>query len=818
MFLQKISRDIWESTYKWETDNTPEDTFRRVAKFVSSNEKQYEEQYFNLLKSFKYIPGGRILSNAGTSLKGTTLMNCFVSGFKGTHQDSIESIYDELKRQAKILKSEGGYGFCCDILRPRGTYINGIGVESPGTVEILKLWDISSAVITKGSENKKEQQKGKNKIRKGAMLVSMSCWHPGIEEFITAKQIPGNLTKFNMSVLITDDFIDAVINHKQWNLIFPDTTFKKYNDEWDGNIQKWMDKKYPILIYKTYEDANELWNLIMTSTYNRNEPGVLFIDRINNFNNLKYCEYISATNPCAEEPLPIDGSCCLGSINLTQYVNLKNNSFDFNSLIKDIPLIVRFQDAIIDLTNYPLQSQKDKALKTRRIGIGYMGYASTLYMLKLAYGSKQALEFTEKLCSIVVNALYEASSYLALEKGSFIDFNVEEYLKSEFIKNALNKKTIELIKTNGIRNSHLTTIAPTGTSSIFANNVSGGLEPIFHFSYIRTIVEQNKPNIILPINIDWDHQKYDCNHNKWKWIMEGDEWILRKEVDSTVYKIDRNRGLTKEELVFDYSYIITQENTNNKDYAKTAQDLTIDEHINTMAIFAKYIDASISKTINCKNDISFNEFKDIYLKAYKTNYIKGFTTYRAGTMTSVLSVVSNGNGNSHIIQRDAPKRPKTIPCHIHRITVKGDKWIVFVGLYKGHPYEVFAGKVGLVDIPSKIEAGTLIKQNKGVYSFEYEGEIIIKDVTKIFENENHEALTRLISTSLRHGVPIEFLAQQLSKSKGTIVDFSKSILRSIKKYIPEDAVVLEKCTSCGGELKMNEGCFVCTSCGMSKCG
>jgi len=817
MFQQKIAKEVWENTYKWETDNTPEDTFRRVANFVSKNEKEYKDIYYDILSSFKYIPGGRILSNGGTNLKGTTIMNCYVSGFKGTHQDSIDSIYDELKRQAKILKSEGGYGFCCDVLRPRGAYIGGIGVESPGTVEILKLWDTSSSVITKGSDLKKKDNKGKNKIRKGAMLVSMSCWHPGIEEFITAKQNPGNLTKFNMSVLITDEFINAVINNKPWTLMFPSTSFEKYNDEWDGNIKKWIDKSYPVTIYKEYKNANELWDLIMTSTYNRNEPGVLFIDRINKLNNLYYCEYLSAANPCAEEPLPIDGSCCLGSINLTQYVN--NNSFDFNQLLKDIPHIVRFQDAIIDLTNYPLPAQKEKALKTRRVGIGYMGYASMLYMLKMAYGSKEALDFTDMLCSTVTNALYEASANLAKEKGSFKDYNEELYLNSLFIKTALNKKTIDLIKKNGIRNSHLTTIAPTGNSSIFANCVSGGLEPIFHSSYIRTIIESNIPEgLILPTNISWDNQKYDCNHDKWKWVMEGDEWILRKEFNNTIYKIDRNRGLTKEELIFDYSLINNDtENVNVEAFAKTAQDLSIDEHIDTMAIFAKYIDASISKTINCVYNISFEDFKEIYLKAYNTKYIKGFTTYRAGTMTSVLSVAPL-NGNGHIIERNAPKRPKSIPCHVHRITVKGDKWIVFVGLYKGHPYEVFAGKVVLVDIPSKIDTGTLTKQTKGIYSFEYEGETIIKDVTKIFENENHEALTRLISTSLRHGVPMEFLAQQLSKSKGTIVDFSKSILRSIKKYIPDDAVVKEKCSSCGGELRFNEGCFVCMSCGMSKCG
>jgi len=302
IFKQGLAEEVWADTYKWETDQNVMDTFRRVAKDIASNEKDpvfWEEEYFKILKTFSYVPGGRIISNAGTGLKGTSYVNCFVSGFEGENQDSIEGIYTELKRQAKILKSEGGYGFCVSALRPRGAYIKGIGVESPGAVKMLDLWDTSSAVITSGNlEKKKKKAKGKGKIRKGAMMVVYHCSGPDIEDFVKAKQEPGKLTKFNMSVLITDDFMDCIKNNKPWNLEFPVTEHPQYNKEWDGDLQAWKKKGYPVNIWKTYEDANELWDLITKSTFDKSEPGVIFIDRINQLSNLSYCEKINSTNPC----------------------------------------------------------------------------------------------------------------------------------------------------------------------------------------------------------------------------------------------------------------------------------------------------------------------------------------------------------------------------------------------------------------------------------------------------------------------------------------------------------------------------------------
>lgn len=301
-FNDDFSREVYEQTYRF-GDETIDQTHYRVAAELAKVEDDKElwtEKFASALRNFAFVPGGRITSNAGTGLKGTTYINCFVDGFVGEDQDSMDSIMTALRRQAMILKSEGGYGFCADVLRPRGGFIAGIGNESPGSIKMLDMWDTQSEVITAGSGKKSTHKNAKQKIRKGAQMVTMSCWHPDVEEFITAKQTPGRLTKFNMSVLITDEFMKAVDEDSDWDLIFPDyaAAGDKYKTEWNnGDINSWKAKGLPINVYKTLK-AKSLWDLIMNSTYSRNEPGVLFVDTINRLNNLQYCENINSTNPC----------------------------------------------------------------------------------------------------------------------------------------------------------------------------------------------------------------------------------------------------------------------------------------------------------------------------------------------------------------------------------------------------------------------------------------------------------------------------------------------------------------------------------------
>lgn len=303
VFKNSFSEEIYKQTYEYQNEGIDR-TWRRIADTLASVEKDPEywaPLFMEALNDFKFIPGGRIYSNAGIGLKGTTFINCFVDGFMGENQDSMEGIMDALKRQALILKSEGVYGFCADVMRPRGAYIAGIANGSPGAVKMLEMWDTQSGVITEGP-GVATDARSKKKVRKGAQLVSMSVWHPDIEEFVTAKQTAGKLTRFNMSVLVTDEFMNAVENSLPWELIYPDHDADKelYDRFWDGNIDNWMAIGGSFKVYKKYDDANELWNLIMKSTYNRNEPGVLFVDTINRLNNLFYCEHITASNPCGK--------------------------------------------------------------------------------------------------------------------------------------------------------------------------------------------------------------------------------------------------------------------------------------------------------------------------------------------------------------------------------------------------------------------------------------------------------------------------------------------------------------------------------------
>ena len=826
IFTNDLSREVFESTYKF-GDETVNNMFRRIAKELASVEKdkeKWEEKFYEVLTDFKFVPGGRIISNAGLGLKGTSLINCFVSGFEGENQDSMPSILDELRRQALILGSEGGYGFCADVIRPRGGLIAGIANGTPGSITMLEMWDTQSKVITEGAIVKMEGVKTKKKIRKGAQMVTLSCWHGDIEEFITAKQTPGRLTKFNMSVLVTDEFIEAVKNNQPWNLIFPDFDTDKefYNKHWDGNIKKWKELGGKIKIYKTFEDANELWDLIMQSTYNRNEPGVLFIDTINRLNNLKYIEYINSSNPCGEQMLPKSGVCLLGSINLTQFLNLKEGNFDLKKLKQHLPFIIRMLDNVNDITYVPLPGQKENLISKRRIGLGVMGYGSSLLILKKKYGSQEVLKLTEELMGFLANESYKISSELAVEKGKFPLFT-DEYNNSNFIK-VLSDDTRALIKKNGLRNSHLLTVAPTGNSGILANCVSGGLEPVFLFEYNRTSSVTIKPeNLILPTSIDWSNKSV-IGQDGWVWIKEGDENLLRKEFEGIIYKIDKNRGLTKESLVEDYGVRILKERGEwdpKADWACNTNNLLPKEHVDTMKVFASKIDSSISKTINLPANYPYKDFKEIYLNAHQTSVIKGVTTYRANTMASVLSEIKKEEDVplNKIIRRVVPKRPKSLPCDIYHVKAQGQEWVVLVGILEEEPFEVFAFKKTKIKIPVTTVKGTLVKIKSGLYSLDLDG-FVFEDIGTLFEKDEQEALTRMTSLSLKCGANLAYVVEQLNKSEGTVVSFARAIARTLKRYISDGTTSSEICKNCGAINSMiyEEGCLKCRDCGSAKCG
>lgn len=813
-FNNRFSEEVWEITYKFKNELTVDDTFRRVANAVGGveeNKEYYSEEFFNLLSNFKFVPGGRIISNAGTNIKGTSLINCFVSNFKGEDQDSMEGILSALHDQALILKSEGGYGTSFNVLRPRGAYVTGIANETPGVVSMMELWDKQSEVITRGSGKVSERLDAKKKIRKGAMLGELDVWHPDIEEFITAKQTPGRLSKFNLSVGITNKFMEAVKNHWSWDLIFPDYEAVKpdYKKYWDGDIEKWIAMGFPVKVYKTYEDANSLWEIISLSTYNHNEPGVLFTDIINDKNNLYYCEHIFGTNPCGEQPLAHGSVCLLGYINLTQYV--KNGEIDFGSLNEDIPLMVRFLDNVNEIANVPLPEQEKSLKDKRRIGLGVMGYASMLFMLKLRYGSKAALDMTEILMNFITNKAYKASIELAKEKGPFLLFDAEKYTQSKFLHSVFDPEMIADIKMYGIRNSHLLSIAPTGNTSAFANNVTGGLEPAFAPDIYRTYIVPEPPKgLTIPTKVDWTNKTAELNG--WDWIQEGNDNLLSITFNESVYKFDKNRGLTKVVRVQDYGYSLLSEEERTKDYVVTSSELTIADHLNTMAIFAKYMDAGVSKTINVPANYPFEDFQKVYMDAYDTGHIKGCTTYREGTMMNVLSTTMQNT----IQTNNAVKRPKKLPCDVHHLVVKGHAWVVLIGMLNDAPYEVFAFKKKNIKLSSNLIKGQLIKVRSGHYDLELDF-ITLEDVTALFSQDEEEALTRMISMALRHNVDIKYIIEQLNKAEGTITSFSKAISRTLKKYLKDGEKLSTSCPQCGGELIRTEACVKCTSCEYSVC-
>src|SRR5574344_775564 len=661
---------------------------------------------------------------------------------------------------------------------------------------------------------------------KNAFYTS-NCWHPDIEEFITAKQTPGRLTKFNMSVLVSNAFMDAVKNHDKWVLEFPD--YEKHADEykkyWKGDLNDWKQRGYSTVIYKTFDDANELYDLIMKSTYNRNEPGILFVDRMNEFNNLYYCEHMTATNPCGEQTLPIGGACLLGSINLTQFIDIKKRDFDYDKLKKYIPTIVRFMDDVNDITYVPLEIQRENIKNKRRIGVGILGYGSALMMMNIRYGSKEALELTEKLMKVIVNNLYQSSALLAKEKGPFPLFDKDKYLKSKFVQMALSDETKDMIRCYGMRNSHCNTIAPTGNTGLLANNCTGGLEPAFLPEYIRTSIVPIVPNgLDIPKNVDWTNKTF-VSSTDWKWIKEGDETMLTITYDGIKYKYDKGRGLVKETLIEDYAVKYLKEHNQWDPYAKwvaTTANLSLEEHVNTMKVLSRYIDSSMSKTINLPSDFQYNDFKDLYKMIYDSGTIKGATSYRAGTMTSILSSANKKDDNiidTNVLgNNQAPKRPKTLPCDINHLKVKGEDWIVLIGLYgdKQQPYEVFAFKKKEINISDKVKRGFLTKVKSGQYDLEING-VTIENIKDNFESNEQEALTRLISLSLRHSVNINYIFEQLQKSEGTIISFSKAIARTLKKYIDDGVLQGEICPNCGKKMVMTEGCMKCINCGYSKC-
>ena len=559
-----ISQQIWDMKYRLKSptgeavDKTVSDTWTRVAAALAEAETpetraRWTEAFTGVLDSFEFLPAGRIIAGAGTG-RSVTLFNCFVMG---TVPDDMAGIFTHLREAALTMQQGGGIGYDFSTLRPKGAPVKGVGADASGPLSFMDVWDaMCRTIMSAGS-------------RRGAMMGTLRCDHPDIEAFIEAKREPGRLRMFNLSVLVTDAFMAAVKDDASWELKFGGT------------------------VYRTVR-ARELWDRIMRATYAYAEPGVIFIDRINRANNLHYCETIAATNPCGEQPLPPYGACLLGSFNLARFVSepfTENARLDIERLREVVPVAVRMLDNAIDVSRFPLDAQAQEARAKRRMGLGVTGLADALIMCRVRYGSDEAVRLASQWMAEIERAAYLASAEIAAEKGAFSLYDKDAYLAGETIAH-LDADVREAIAAHGIRNALLTSIAPTGTISLFADNVSSGLEPVFSFSYTRHILQPD--------------------------------------------------GSRKDEEVSDYAYRLYRrlfgENRELPSYFVDSQRLTPNEHVVMQAAIQKHVDSSISKTINVPADIDFEQFKDVYLKAFDLG-CKGCTTYRPNEITgSVLEV------------------------------------------------------------------------------------------------------------------------------------------------------------------------------------
>jgi ribonucleoside-diphosphate reductase alpha chain len=557
VFRTPIAEQIWDMKYRYKKyDGTPidltvQDTWRRIANTLASIEEDQEgceETFYKALESFKFIPAGRINAGAGTGGRNVTLFNCFVMG---TLPDSLTGIFDGLKEAVVTMQQGGGIGYDFSTLRPQGAEVKGVAADSSGPLSFMDVWDTSCKTIMSAG------------VRRGAMMATMRCDHPDIEKFVEAKRDPLRLRMFNMSVLVTDRFMKAVQTDSDFDLIFEGKVFKTIN-------------------------AKSLWDKVMLSTYNYAEPGVIFIDKINQMNNLNYCETIAATNPCGEQPLPPYGACLLGSINLVALLK-DDYAIDEVELKNTVAVAIRMLDNVIDVSKFPLDKQMVEAYEKRRIGLGVTGLADALALGGITYGSEEAVAWTNRIMKLISVTAYQTSIDLAKEKGSFPAFEVEGYLNSGNMKK-MPKAIREQVREFGIRNALLTSIAPTGTISLYAGNVSSGIEPIFALEYDRKILQKDGSRTIDTVT----------DYGVLKWRRDNPELGLPE------------------------SFV-------------TAQTLDPHSHLVMQAAAQRWVDSSISKTINVPEDINFDSFKEVYFEAWKLG-CKGCTTYRPNDVTgSVLS-------------------------------------------------------------------------------------------------------------------------------------------------------------------------------------
>ena len=568
-----IAQHIWKTRYRLVDAGVCEtgiaQSWCRVAHALASAESRdapsWEARFLEALQDFRFLPGGRILAGAGSDRR-VTLLNCFAMG---VIDDDMESIFEGLKEGALTMQAGGGTGYDFSRLRPRDSIARATGRIASGPVSFMRIWDAMCATVMSTG------------ARRGAMIASLRCDHPDIEAFIDAKRKAGELQHFNISVQVTDAFMQAVAEDADWPLVFP-VDGGEAHDAQETVMRRWTGDHEAVAcrVYRRVP-ARRLWERLMRAAYDTAEPGVLFVDRINALNNLAYREQITTTNPCGEIPLPPYGACDLGSINLTRFVSDPFGPaarLDFDAIQATTTVAVRMLDNVLDISQFPLPAQAGQAHGSRRIGLGITGLADALLMLGLHYDSEQARGLAAQVMQTLCHTAYRASVELAREKGAFPFFEREPYLNGDFIR-ALPEAIRQDIATHGIRNSHLTAIAPSGTISLLAGNVSSGIEPVFDFHHRRRV-----------LNASGEYETFEVSDYAWRL------WRAGNGPELPEYFVD-------------------------------ARSLRPEAHLAMQAALQRFVDNAISKTINVPPDYSFENFRHLYEEAARLG-LKGCTTFR----------------------------------------------------------------------------------------------------------------------------------------------------------------------------------------------
>lgn len=822
-FAAPISQEIWDMKYRLKDldgtvhDQTVEDTWKRIADATAAPErdqKHWSDMFYSVLEDFKFLPAGRIIAGAGSG-RNVTLFNCYVMG---TIPDSMDGIFDMLKEAALTMQQGGGIGYDFSPIRPKGAPVKGVAADASGPLTFMDVWDaMCRTVMSAGS-------------RRGAMMATMRCDHPDILQFIEAKQDSARLRMFNMSVLVTDAFMKAVERNETWELVHE---VMPALPQGSPNTNVHGQRKDGTYVYNTVS-ARDLWEKIMRSTYDYAEPGVIFIDKINRDNNLWYTETIAATNPCGEQPLPPYGACLLGSINLARFVRdpfTPNCKIDGEELSRVVSIAVRMMDNVNDISKFPLRQQESEAFKKRRIGLGVTGLADMLAMMCVSYGSERGVKLAESVVQKIALAAYRASVNLAKEKGAFPLFKADEYLGGDNFATRLPEELQDEIRQHGIRNSHLTSIAPTGTISLYAGNVSSGIEPIFATSYSRKVLQPD--------------------------------------------------GSRTEQRVRDYAVKLYRDLEGDgvelPDYFVTAQDLEPLAHVRMQAAIQKWVDTSISKTINVPEKIPFAVFEHVYMEAFRLG-CKGCTTYRPNDVTgSVISVdeeteTVSVEGPEDTLVYDGPQsfaefaamsaeqltsRPETLDGKTYKVKLNGDPAFYvtvtdIVQAGKRRPFEVFINTKN----PEHIAWSTaLTMMISAIFRRPHDASFVVEELKSVFDPkgggfwrgsyrpsvvaaigqilEDHMRAIGYGSFAPKDDQPeIIFKSAAMGKSESVmglampdnstgLADPADAIQAQVNEAmgVPSSILGGPSCPKCFSfNLKVESGCLTCLDCGHSKCG